>query len=597
MSSSLLALAIGPIQEFIAAARRTRDLWFGSQILSELSRAVAQVVHEREGQLIFPDASALDTQDAGIANIILAKLGPELDPRAIAAAAQEALYARWKEYAENAAGVVGCVLDETRWNAQLDDALECYAAWTPWSEETGNAYQTARTRVMRLLDARKRVREFVPGQGEAGVPKSSLDARRESVFKLRNTRGAKAFPLAKGEELDAVGVIKRAGGKKTRYPSVSRVAVDPWLRHAKKCPDLFEKLKKACDDLVMKKDSSSLACKNFKPYSYFPYDGTAVLLNRHQAFLKEEEGLEKEDLADLENAIKALRKQAKLPEPDPYLTVLMADGDRMGQALAHLKSPAEHCAFSKGLAEFAKKAKRLVEEHQGACVYAGGDDVLAFLPVDQALPCARALRDSFANDLATALPDRPTLPVRLTLSVGIALAHCMEPLEDLREYGAQAEKVAKAASNPDGLDADSEARHAERNGLAVMIHPRSGVDFGVREQWRDDETSLDRRLMDMAKAYARRDWPNKFPYDLRKLADGLCRWNAPSEAVQAEAKLLLIRKRISHEPLCKMVEACKNAADLLRLAETLLVSQWLGNAYLQSGDLNPTPAGGPREET
>ena len=36
----LLTLSIGPVQDFIATARRSRDLWFGSWLLSELSRAV-----------------------------------------------------------------------------------------------------------------------------------------------------------------------------------------------------------------------------------------------------------------------------------------------------------------------------------------------------------------------------------------------------------------------------------------------------------------------------------------------------------------------------------------------------------------------------
>ena len=32
----LLQIAIGPVQDFIAAARRTHDLWMGSRMLSEL---------------------------------------------------------------------------------------------------------------------------------------------------------------------------------------------------------------------------------------------------------------------------------------------------------------------------------------------------------------------------------------------------------------------------------------------------------------------------------------------------------------------------------------------------------------------------------
>jgi len=42
MSKYLLACSIGPIQGFIAAARRTRDFWFGSFLLSEISRAAAK---------------------------------------------------------------------------------------------------------------------------------------------------------------------------------------------------------------------------------------------------------------------------------------------------------------------------------------------------------------------------------------------------------------------------------------------------------------------------------------------------------------------------------------------------------------------------
>ena len=47
--SHLLAISVGPVQEFIAAARRTRDLWFGSYLLSEISRAVAKAVERKRG--------------------------------------------------------------------------------------------------------------------------------------------------------------------------------------------------------------------------------------------------------------------------------------------------------------------------------------------------------------------------------------------------------------------------------------------------------------------------------------------------------------------------------------------------------------------
>ena len=36
----LLLISIGPVQDFIASARKAQDLWFGS-LLSDLSAAVA----------------------------------------------------------------------------------------------------------------------------------------------------------------------------------------------------------------------------------------------------------------------------------------------------------------------------------------------------------------------------------------------------------------------------------------------------------------------------------------------------------------------------------------------------------------------------
>ncbi|MCE7920927.1 MAG: hypothetical protein DYG85_15690 [Chloroflexi bacterium CFX1] len=42
----LIIFSIGPVQEFIAAARRSRDLWYGSWMLSELSKAAAKAIHD-----------------------------------------------------------------------------------------------------------------------------------------------------------------------------------------------------------------------------------------------------------------------------------------------------------------------------------------------------------------------------------------------------------------------------------------------------------------------------------------------------------------------------------------------------------------------
>src|SRR6266852_5165997 len=89
--SYLLAVSIGPVQEWIAAARRTRDLWFGSLVLSEISKAAAREIQKEARLMIFP-AEVPDGTDT-IANVILAEVenaqkAEELQKKARAAAEQ-----------------------------------------------------------------------------------------------------------------------------------------------------------------------------------------------------------------------------------------------------------------------------------------------------------------------------------------------------------------------------------------------------------------------------------------------------------------------------------------------------------------------------
>ena len=62
MERFLVTLSLGPVQSLIGAARRTRDLWCGSWLLSEAARAAARVLHRRQpGCLIFPCPEDPDT--------------------------------------------------------------------------------------------------------------------------------------------------------------------------------------------------------------------------------------------------------------------------------------------------------------------------------------------------------------------------------------------------------------------------------------------------------------------------------------------------------------------------------------------------------
>ena len=562
----LLALSVGPVQEFIAAARRTRDLWFGSKMLSEVSKAAAKAVGEQ--RLIFP-ASA-DAEN--VANVILAELEDGVNARDLADRAEAAALGQWGDYAAGAWRIAGGVLDRARWEKQVRDVLEFYAAWTPFGSDA--EYRDARRQVMRLLAGRKNCRNFEPGRGEAGVPKSSLDGAREAVW----TRGfdaskldadlARKLRLSPGEQLDSVAVVKRLGGGTQNYPSVSRIAADPWLRGLGK--QNAGELQEMVAECRLLHQEGILSEVKWKTFEIFPYEGSAAYRNRHRE-------LEEETKAKgrLERLGKIVQKLERHGIPNPYLAVLAADGDGMGKAISKIGSAGQHRQFSHDLARFAERAKQVMEAHHGHLIYSGGDDVLALVALDRALECAWELREVFRGLLEGS-------EVRPTLSVGIAIGHFLEPMEDLLHWAREAEHDAKEAGG---------------NALAVHLHTRGGAPLRVAGLWSDpDEGRLDLQLLALARMHLTEQIPDKAGYDLRELAREYEGWPVGSAeekaalagAIRADAVRLVARKRArrpaaGESPLLRMVRPAACAADLRRVADRVILASHFAEAKRQAG--------------
>ena len=123
------------------------------------------------------------------------------------------------------------------------------------------------------------------------------------------------------------------------------------------------------------------------------------------------------------------------------------------------------------------------QHHRGVLVYAGGDDVLAFLPVPEALVCAEELRVRFTDLMVAACFSLPS-EHRPTLSVGVGLGHVMESMGDLLGRGRAAEREAKR----------------DRNALAVLIDKRSGGRRSWRARWSDDPSRRLRESVELLQA-------------------------------------------------------------------------------------------------
>lgn len=582
MKKYLLIITLGPVQSFIAAARRSRDLWSGSWILSEVSKAAAK--HLGKDRLIFPAPTEADDLKANSALTVANKIQAIVETDNIEQVAENAIAAakqRFAEIAETTRKAHESLIRDRKdiWNAQQNDVLEAFAAWVVIKNDN---YPSALRLANKAITARKATREFGPAALYAnespfyGLPKSSLDGARETVLPEPdqiNTETRRKLGLSSGEQLDLVGLVKRHAELAGQFTAFSRVVLEPWLTSL---PDQDSKLTEAIRIAYEALEKPLLATRvkgNAAIYDALPYDAQLLFLDRIAAAKRENRDDEK-----AQNSLKALEKVMRPiwqahGYPCPYGVLLQADGDRMGEALQKLKSVEEHRQVTQYLCEFAKSVPKIVRENRGHAIYAGGDDVLAFVPLENAQACAEALRKAFSQTMAPICQLLPPGSKPPTLSVGLAIAHFMTPLGDLRKLAVDAEKLAKG-------------KREERNALGIELAVRASAPRRLRIAWDDQE-----RLADFAywqSVYRKSELPMGIAHDVEDIARRTAFAYKDKPEIQF-SELLRQMKRWrtpSGQPVDKAIcarletaarrEVAKDPGKgLANLAEQLIIARWL----------------------
>lgn len=498
----VVILSIGPVQEQIQTARRSRDLWFGSKLLSDMGGAVARALTNRVGVddvvLIFPHESK-DEEGTPVGNKIVARVvGTPTAVTSLVADAARAIDALLVTSLEDALDAVDGTRgrgplakylsdeDRNRAAAQVRDAFQVAWVAVEYADEAGEG--RAIEEAERWLAARKNTRTWDPPTAWAQQmrPKSSMDGRLESVIDERFYRAVKAdrellssVRLHPTERLSGLDLMKRYGGSSPGKPdptflSTTHVAATPWMMQVHDRAGVeaaWTGLKDAINQVVRggraEKVHQRPSCSpcSWDAGCFVKTEGQILYPGRLKDAL-EEEGV---DDAGIEHAQRALRDlyRAAGSAPSPYYAVLQADGDRMGKFISLLHSETERRTFSEVLLELVAQVRARVEgaEGRGSLIYSGGDDVLALLPLDTAVETAQALATTFHAKLAETFPqygDR--VP---TLSAGLAIAHAVDPLAGTLSLARQAEASAKES----------------RNALAITMDRRSGAPTHLRGRW------------------------------------------------------------------------------------------------------------------
>lgn len=532
----LIKLGLGSVQRFIGAARRSRDLWAGSWLIAEVVKAAARNLYNRGTPvpvtLIFPMTSKpyddlAPGSDFQPSNVVLARVQTEDDPAAFVNNALNAAHARWMELNTLALADLQkrlrrstVEIDESTWWAQAEDALELFGVWLPWSDSATDPPLAA---LEALYSARKRTRTFRAHPVEVQRDKSSLDARGESVVRNGSTltpRLRYRLGLNSTEHLDATGWTKRLGtrlgGPRHRFTPLIRVALDPWLEKWVKDAELrpwLDGLSEHCRKLarygvVTRVDADC--------YRSFHYDAELLLPTRWRAarralgeldHLKQGQKQLQQFQRHYRNCPEKLKKEFPA---EPYLAIVCADGDQLGKiqqecSLEQLQN------LSQFLSGFALTVRNIVATYRGDCIYAGGDELLALVPLDRLWDCLEKLRRKFVHKITEWKSNWPLLKdVDSDYSIGVAIVHAAE-----RDALALAREALALAKN-----VEAEDQKDRRKALGIVYQPRSGATVRARLRWAPvEKPQPTESLQAWQKAFGDKTLPKRTPYVLRQLVD------------------------------------------------------------------------------
>lgn len=175
--SAIIKFQIGLVQDFIAAARSTRDLWSGSYLLSFLTAVGIRKLTEHGGKLIFPNpehqplldrpetwrlsSNHQDRLTPNLPNLFIAILdGP--DPIKVAEDVEKAIRQEWRKIAEScfealvSQNILHSEETQTVFFGQTDSFLSVAWHLTPLANE----YESDYLRNARHLDAVRQTRDF-----------------------------------------------------------------------------------------------------------------------------------------------------------------------------------------------------------------------------------------------------------------------------------------------------------------------------------------------------------------------------------------------------------------------------------------------------
>lgn len=533
--TSRLEISIGPVQSFVTQARRTRDLWSGSFLLSYLSAVAMSEALDAGATPQMPARDVLNNDSLFAAvtgrNSSPVRLGslPNHftvsvagdDSGGIAVTAVDAARAKWEDLCSAVfERYLQPALDRGRdteeiWQRQTVGFWDI--TWVVVAEGEDSAL--ARRKMWRTHCLPEEAGGKCTVMHDFQELSGHLDASRRDQFWAKLREVIRTPDIREGERLCAPAFVKRMFPRVVAtdetlgfrvdaesWPSTLHLAAVPWLQDAGDV-DTTQAYVDKVNELLPDMARRHQRVPGVRSSPLLSIEPELIHDLRHLR-PKCVAALDTEDRVALIQAYKAMvEARTDRSAPAPFFAVLAADGDRMGETVRDLG----HEVVGAALGTFTSEVSGIVERHEGVTVYMGGDDLLALLPATKALPCAAAIESVYRQSFGRSGNRAPTL------SASVTIAHMHSPLvSTLAESRRLLEGVAKEDNG--------------RDSLAVGVLKQGGLHVQWVSTWRRPGgvgavEALEDLVSSLSGVQGSRV-PRRLPYKIRGLLSLLCDWSS-----------------------------------------------------------------------
>lgn len=575
-----LNITIGPVQGYVAQARRTRDLWSGSFLLSYLSGCAIYGATKAGGKIKEPNIEGdhlfslitlikergkdeVNIDPTGLIGSLPNRITIECEePVAVVESAKDEFYRSWHEISD-------LVWDEFVKNSQEYG----YNSKDIWDRQVASFWEFSWTiGDISTIEKRKNWRsQDRPDEGGdhctimsdyqeiSGYIRFGYK-KKQNEFWNQIRKGVRELDLKKDERLCAISFVKRFFPRisykvigvdlsSDHWPSTVYMAAVPWLKNLENNHDEYFDIVKNAKRNAIRYDIPKLVDLEGRGKLAF-LDGNFFYTNMIES--SKSTPIDKDEQRS--GIVESLKRIYNIEggKPAPYYVLLKMDGDSLGKMKSNNIDKIED--ISNALSNFSKNVPEIIRNHNGVTIYAGGDDVLAMLPMNTALECASELKKKYVDSFSGV-----ELEGKVSISAGLVYSHYHQPLQSIMEMSNfLLDDIAKEKNG--------------RDSIAISVIKGSGEYIRCVHKWGKEASIVDKITDSVARFQSEGLLSSSFMYSVRdsfSLLGDIHNWKPGDDMIFVSDMDLDIEKLLTAE-IIRSKEGSVNSDEISKTIKPIV---------------------------